>query len=90
MSVYIILTLQLAAVSVLATLWHAFQPNTWSNRVVSYVINVGNTSKKYQLNTADVHSCIDVEILALVVSNLFDRWLNAHPNLSLPISRWRG
>ncbi|KAI2765354.1 hypothetical protein DTO012A8_9428 [Penicillium roqueforti] len=39
MSGYILLTLQLAVVSLLVILWHSFQPNTWSNRVVSCIIN---------------------------------------------------
>ncbi|KAJ5602447.1 hypothetical protein N7537_005403 [Penicillium hordei] len=39
MSSYIFLALQLAVMSLLATLWNAFQPNTWSNRVVSYIVN---------------------------------------------------
>ncbi|CAG7947129.1 unnamed protein product [Penicillium nalgiovense] len=91
MSGYILLTLQLAAVSLLVTLWYAFRPNTWSNRVVSYIINVGNTLKKiHQENKADFHSRPDVDISALVVPNLFNRWFNAHSNLSLSISRWRG
>ncbi|KGO40434.1 hypothetical protein PEX1_074520 [Penicillium expansum] len=45
MSSYVFLALQLAVVSLLVTLWRAFQPNTWSNRVVSYIINVGNTPR---------------------------------------------
>lgn len=53
MSGYILLTLQLAVVSLLVILWHSFQPNTWSNRVVSCIINVGNTPKVHQQNSAD-------------------------------------
>ncbi|KAJ5442978.1 Cytochrome P450 [Penicillium cf. griseofulvum] len=36
---YILLTLQFAVVSLILALWHAFKPNTWSNRVVSSIIN---------------------------------------------------
>ncbi|KAJ5795255.1 hypothetical protein N7457_001854 [Penicillium paradoxum] len=36
---YIFLALQLVLVSLLVALWRAFQPNTWTNRVVSYIIN---------------------------------------------------
>lgn len=90
MSGYVLLTVQLAAVSLLVTLWRASRPNSRSNRVVSYIINVGNTPKIHQKNKADFHPRTNVEISPLVVPNLFDRWLNAHSNLPLSISRWRG
>ena len=90
MSGYVLLTLQLAAVPLLVLVWQAFRPNTWSNIVVSYIINVGSTPKIHRQNTADIRSCTHVEISALVVPNLFYRWLNAHSNLPLSISRWWG
>ncbi|EKV10844.1 Cytochrome P450 oxidoreductase, putative [Penicillium digitatum PHI26] len=43
MSSYILLALQLAVVSLLVTFWRAFTPNSWSNRVISYVLNVRST-----------------------------------------------